>query len=369
MICRNQNPEVNYNKRHEDVMKRLDDIFHSLFMKICQLGLDIRERDRDRDADTFFLKLMISLDIYPGLADDRKNGALCKMAKFYRDIGDHDIYEWIVSKAAEIHDDSMHQEKPCPLLVASLIETSRRAHRDLHELWEQHYMVAGDGSLAIPPVQRSAQHKNAGVASRLLAFPNSIINYSPPALFNQEGLHIAATRGDERILKSLLYRRVEVDAPDLLNHTALYLAAAKGHEACCAELIKWGGDPNKRDSHGTTILEVAAGAGHFKVVKRLVDAGAEVNPTLICCTSSPLQAAVENPEPHLKVALYLLAKGGDVSFRRTDGKNAIDLAEERCVLLAEIMRQKEVLGPQGFFEPPQTFSFNLGHLDFGSGLG
>ena len=365
---------MKYNKRPEDLMKGISDIFHSLFMEVCQLGFELHERGMNSDADRIFMKLLIALEIYPGLADDRKNGALNKMASFYRELGGHDTYEWILTKAAEAHDDSIHQENPCPPLVASLIETSRRADHDLHELWEKYYMVPGEVSLAIPPIQRSAQHKNAGVASRLLARPNSIANYSLPALFNQEGLHIAATRGEEQILKNLLRRGVYVDAPDILNHTALYLAAAKGHEGCCAELIKCKANPNRRDSHGTTILEVAAGAGHFKVVQRLVNAGAEVNPVLPCCTSSPLQAAVENPEPHLKVALYLMGKNGDVSIRRMDGKNAIDLAKERCGFLTaimvqkEIMRQKELLGPPGLFEPFQTFCFNQGHLDFSSGL-
>lgn len=116
-------------------------------------------------------------------------------------------------------------------------------------------------------------------------------------------------------------------------------------------------------------MEVAAGAGHFKVVQQLVNAGAEVNPEIICCTSSPLQAATENPKSPLEVALYLIERKGNVSIPLKDGKNAMDLAEGKSVFQAEFMRQKELRGPQGFFEQPQALSFDQSHLDFGPGLG
>ena len=367
VYCRNRNNPIKYNKGPEDKMKAIRDEFHSLFMRICQLGLQLHERGMDKDAGLIFMKLMIALEKYPGLGDDRKNRALWNIAKFNLDIEDQDEYEWTLTKVAETHDNPMHQEDPCLPLVDSLTKSSKRAGHDLLKLWKTHYMTDGETSLAIPPIQRSAQYRNAGVASRLLAPLNSVAN-SPPALFNQEGLHLAATRGYKQNLKNFLGAGAQVDAPDLHKHTALFLAAAKGHEECCAELIGWGADVNGRDRHGTTILEVAAGAGHFKVVQRLVNAGAEVNPNSVCCTSTPLQAAIENPESPLEVALYLMGQNGDVRIQRQDGKNAIDLAEGRCGFLASIMRQKEVLGPKHFLDPPQVLSFDQRHLEFGPGL-
>lgn len=365
--CRNQDNPVKYNKGPEDKMKVIKDEFHSLFIKIGQLGRQLHEQGMDKDASPIFKELMIALERYHGLGDDRKYNALCNIAEFYRVKGDQDEHEWVLTKAVEAHDPSLHPNDPCPLLAASFSETSGRAADDLVKLWKKSFMVAGETSLAIPPIQRSAQQGNAGVASILLDRPNSIA-HSPPALFNQEGLHIAATRGNEQSLKNFLRAGAQVDAPDLHNHTALFLAAARGHEGCCAELINWKADVNRRDRHGTTILEVAAGAGHLKVVQRLVSAGAEVNPECVCCTSTPLQAAIENAEYPIEVALYLMGKDGDVSIQRKDGKNAIDLAERRCAFLAQIMRQKEFQGPQNFFGPPQTFSFDQSHLDFGPDL-
>lgn len=366
MKCRDPGNPIKYNKEPDNKIKAIRDEFHSLFMDICQVGLQLHERGMDSEAGNVFLKLVSALGKYPGLGDDRKNGALWRIAQFFLDMGDQDEHEEVLTKAAETHDASMHQKDPCPPLVNSLIETSRRADRDLLKLWERVYMVAGETSLAIPPIQRSAQHNNANVASILLAFKS--IEHSPPALFNQESLHIAAIRGHKQNLTNLLRAGAQVDAPDLHNHTPLFLAAAKGHEECCAELIRYGAKVNSRDRHGTTILEVAAGAGHFRVVQQLVDAGADINPELICCTSSPLQAAIENRESPLEVTLYLMGKGGDVSIRRKDGKNAIDLAEERCAFWAEIIRQKDLQSRQGYFHPHQAYSFDQRHLDFGPGL-
>ena len=371
VCCRDQGNPIKYNKQPEDDMKVIRDEFHLLFTEICQLGFQLHKRSRDSDARLIFLKLMIALDIKsPGLVDGRKNVALLKMADFHRDTGDQDIHELILKKAAEAHGDSMPQGDPCLPLVTSLTETSKRADHDLFKLWKKHYMVdeeTSPASLAIPPIQRSTQHRNPGVVSRLLDRPNDIA-HSPPAMFNQEGLHIAATQGYEETLKNLLDAGAQVDALDLHKHTALFLAAAKGHKGCCSELIKRGANLNGRNIHGTTILEVAAGAGHINIVHQLVEAGAEVNPEVTCCTSTPLQAAVENLESPLEIALYLMSKNGDVSVPRTDGKNAIDLAEGRSEFLAHIMRQKEVFGPQGFFDAPQAFSFDQRHLDFGTSL-
>ncbi len=371
VCCRNQENPIKYNKQPEEYMKIIRDEFHSVFMEICQLGVQLHKGGMDGDADRIFRRLMRALDITPGLCDGSKTGALLKMADFHRDMGDPDEHEWILEKAAEAHDISIPQGDPCPPLVTSLTETSERAYHDLRKLWKKHYMVDEDASppsLAIPPIQRSTQHKNPGVASRLLDRPNAIA-LSPPALFNLEGLHIAATQGDEETLKNLLSAGAQVDALDFHGHTALFLAAAKGHKGCCSELIKWGAKVNRRNFHGTTILEVAAGAGHINIVHQLVEARAEVNPPLRCCTSTPLQAAIENLESPFEVALYLMSKNGDVSIRRrADNKNAIDLAERKSGTLAHILRQKEVLGPQGSFDPPQAFSFDQSHLDVGTGL-
>ena len=365
--CKDQNNPAKYNKQPEDDVKAMSTEFHSLFSEICHSGLQLYERGLSIDACIIFMKLMNALERYPRLVDDRKIGAMRKIANFHKEMGDQDEYERVLDKAAKVHGASIYQENPCPPLATSLVETSNRAKYDLHKLWDKEYMSDGRTSLAIPPIQRSAQHRNAGVAASSLAHPNSIAQ-SPPALFNQESLHIAASLGNEEILKVLLKAGAQVDDPDIHRHTALFLAAAKGHDGCCVELIKWRADVNRRNIHGTTILEAAAGAGHLNIVQHLVTAGANVNPDLLCCASSPLQAAIEKPTNFREVALYLIGKGGDVKIQRKDGKNALDLAKKRCGFLARIIGQKQQPGTHEVFEPLQTFYFDQRDLEFGPSL-
>ena len=357
---RPDNP-IKFNQGPENTMQAFRDEFHSLFMRICQIGLQLCDRGMNNDADRVFEKLMFALKKYPGLSDDRKRGALQNMANFHTKMGNQDECEWILMMDAEVagpYDTAVHQEDSCQRLANSMAVTCGTTNCDLREHWKTHFMVPGETSLAVHPIPRSAQHRNAGIASKLSANPNS----SPPALFNQEGLHIAAIHGHEQTITSLLLAGAEVDATDIHHQTALFLAAKKGHEGSCAELLKFRANPNERNHHGNTILEVAAGAGHFSVVQQLVKAGAEVNAEIMCCTSSPLQAAIENPKAAFELVLYLIARGADVSTPRNDGTTAMDLAERRHPCLARILRQ-ELQGQQNFFGQTQLFSFDRSHLD------
>ena len=366
--CHDRDSPDKHNKQVENKMKAISDEFHSLFIGVCHRGFQLHELGLDIEADRVLLKLMMALRTYRGLCDDRKSVALRKIAQFFLDTGDQDEHERVLMMVTEADDIPVHQKDTCLRLADSLIETSKRAYHDLLEHWNEYYIAAEEPSVAIPPIQRSARHKNPRVTLSLMVDRLEDIANTPPALIERGALHIAATHGCEQNLKYLLDFGAQLDAVDLHGHTALFLAAAKGHEGCCAELIKREASVNVRDIHGTTVLEAAAGAGHFQIVQRLVNAGADVNPDFVCCESSPLQAAIENPGSPLEIALYLLGRQGDVSIRRKDDKNAIDLAAKRrgCELLTEIMRQKEQLPPPGFFDPP--FVLDQGLLGLGPDL-
>lgn len=366
--CRARDRHIDLNELPDNYTNTIRDELHSLFMTTCKIGLQLHELEKDEEAHGIFMKLVLALEKYPRLGGARYRGALLKIAKFYQDINDQDELEWLLGKAAQTHNASTLHESPCMWLVQSLTETSERTRDVLLKLWQNKLMIDGDPSLATPCIQRSAQHSNAGVASTMLAQTNSNV-HSPPALFDLQAIHVAATLGSEQNVINFLRAGAQVDVLDIHNQTALFLAAAKGHEGCCAVLILNHANPNARNRHGTTILEVAARAGHFNVVKLLVDAGAEINAPLVCCGSSPLQAAVESLESPDGLALYLMDKHGDVSSQRSDGKSAIDLAEDRGLwVLAQTMRQKEQQGLQGFFEQSQSLPFDQSHLDPGPGL-
>ena len=340
-----------YNKDSNEKTRTIRDDYHWRFMRICHLGFQLHERGNTSDAERLFLRLYGTLQQYPGLSDDSKTSALQKMATFFRDVGDKDECEWVLKKIAETHL-SIRQRNPDKMLASSLVETSKRANDHLLKLWEDNYMDSAETSLALPPIPRLAQLRCTNVAPILAHLPLSI-ERSPPALANLEAIHIVAAQGEEESLGAYLAAGAPVDAADFHNHTALFLAAVKGHDGCCEQLIKHGAKPNGRNHHGTTILEAAAGAGHIDIVKRLVRAGAEVNPDLWCCSSSPLQAAIENAKSPLELGMYLINENADVSVRRSDGKNAIELADDKCPPLASYMRQIQMQGPQDLFNPRQ----------------
>ena len=359
--CRAPDRPTNFNELPDHVTDTIRAELHSLFMAICKTGLQLHELEKDDIAHAILTKLVLTLEKYPGLCDPQKSGALLKIAKFYEDIGDQDEMEWVLGIAAQTHNASALHENPCQLLVQSLLENSNRARDVLLKLWQNKFMVDGEASLAIPPIQRSAQYSVAGVTSTMLAQTTSD-THSAPALFNLQGIHVAALLGSKENVVNFLQAGVQVDVLDLHNHTALFLAAAKGHEECCAALITKGANPNGRDRHGTTILEAAVRAGYLKIVMLLVNAGAEINPHLICCGSSPLQAAVESLESPDGFVFYLLENNADVTFQRRDGKNAIDLAEERKLwALALTMREKQQQGAQGLFEQGPSFPFDINY--------
>ena len=367
--CRAHNRINDFNKLPNTYTNTIRDGLHWLFMTICKIGLQLHELQKDDEAHGIFMKLILALEKYPGLCDDRKRGALLKIAKFYQDIRDQDELEWLLGKAAQTYEISELLEAPCEWLARSLPETSERARDVLFNLWQNNLMVDAESPLAIPPIQRSAQHSNPGIASIMLA-RTAQDTLSSPALFNLQPLHVAATIGSTENVTNFLRAGAQVDVLDYHKHTALFLAAANGHDRCCEVLIKEGAKTDNRDCHGTTILEVAARAGHFNVVKRLIDSGADINPTLICCASSPLQAAIESCGSFDGLVLYLISKNGDVSFPRpSDGKNAIDLAEERGLcILAQTMRERAQRGKRNFFEEPELLSFNQNYLEDGLSL-
>ena len=342
-----------YNNHPDGQTSRFKEIFRLQFVGTCQLGFQLYERGKNGDAGRIFLKLNSALQRYSGIGDNCIHGALWKMASFFKETGDKDEYELVLIKIAETYIPSIHQSNPHRLLANSLYETSKRTNDHLLEFSKEHYMILGEKSLAVPPIQWLAQLRRTDVRSILQHLPDSF-ERSRPALSDQEGLHIAAADGEEEILKALLEAKLPVDALDVHKQSALFLAALNGHDECCAQLIRHDADVTRRNVHGNTILEVAARAGHIEIVKRLVGAGAEVNPNLMCCCSSPLQAAIEKAKSPLELATYLINEGADLTVQRWDGKTALELAENRDESVASYIRGWQRQAAQDFFNQHQV---------------
>ncbi|MEY4592021.1 MAG: hypothetical protein RIR18_916 [Pseudomonadota bacterium] len=87
-------------------------------------------------------------------------------------------------------------------------------------------------------------------------------------------LTIAATEGNEALLKVLLAYKPKLNGRNQHGETALQLAAYKGYEGIVWELLAAGAP---MDTPGWPALIYATFAGHEKIVEMLLNAGADKN--------------------------------------------------------------------------------------------
>ena len=346
----------------------------SVYIYIYELSSEADARAQQGLAQEILLKLLLALERYPGLRDGKKCGVLLKIALFFQRSNDQCEFENVLMKVADLHQTPTLplRPNPYPLLAESLWKTSEKAREILATLWQQHFGIDVPDNLAVPSLQRAAQQPNVNIALAVLSHPETI--RAAPAMLDQQPLHFPAASGSIQILDNLINGGALIDAQDLQGRTPLFLAAENGHEPCCSSLLARGADPNKKDAHGHSIMEVAARGGFLAIIKQLFAWGANINPILGHCASTPLQAAVESSNFSYDLIQFLVDADANVSNQRVvDGKNAIDLAEERgLTIVADSLRQKlmeeaaqsiaEPLSPGGHFSPlaqPSPFEADL----------
>jgi len=300
---------------------------HLLFIDTYRLGAQAFESSYHDQARWIIYALLFALDRYPILHDGRRRDALSKMAVILRELGHQWEYEHVLEIASNIHNavSPLPEEDPCLLLAASLPKTSEETKRVQENLWRE-TSVTNDvpHDLVYPAIHRAAQIRNGGVVATHLAHNHGIDRTL--AIDNQQRSRVAKYLN---ITSDFVQARLEVDARNRCKRTALFLAAAQGLYQCCLSLIAALADPNTRDEHGHTILEVACKGGHLEVAKLLVGVGADINPQLMWCTSSPLQAAIESEKFSNKLVHFLIERGAYFTVQRlADGKTAIDIADD-----------------------------------------
>ena len=299
------------------------------FISVYNLGVQCYDQDLFDQTRWIFYALLSALERYNMLRDGLKRGPLLKMANIFQNLGHQWDCERILTSMTRLH----YQSPPSPvedprlLLANSLPNTSELIAHVLTRLWRE---SAGDaefpGYLLLPALQRAAEIPSAAVTSAILAHHNGINPRQDNWLREQRARVTTSMDCSEDVI----HARLGIDDRDLCGRTALFSAAANGLDQCCLTLILGLASPNSRDRRGHSILEVAAAGGHLDIVKLLIGAGADPNPQLTCCASSPLQAAVDTDNPNMDLVRYLLMQGASVELRRpSDDKTAIDLADQR----------------------------------------
>ena len=249
------------------------------------------------------------------------------------------------------HDD------PCYLLAGSFPGSSEMIRVSLANLWQETVGVGPlDLNLRVPPLHRAVQERNPGIIMAILSDANGLSTH-PPTI-SQQSPQDTASRIAPSISNMVAPLAANTEERDLRNRTALFLAVTNGDEGCCNALLCRNADVNTRDAHGHTALEMAARGGYLNIAIQLTESGALVNPDMGCCSSSPLQAAIESDNFNADLIRYLLDHGALVTLPRYDNKSAIDLADERGLTqLAADMRQI-------FSGTQHQYPFVVGETDF-----
>ena len=314
---------------------------HSLFICIYRIGIEADGRGQCDRARWILFALLRALDAYPGLVDGRKGHVLLKTALILQRLGHRWESEQILVKVAGMYESSAldPHDDPCYLLAGSFPDSSELIRSTLAKLWQE--TIGGDHldlNLSVPPLHRAVQNGNPGIIMAILSDPSGVSSH--PFTASQQSLQDTTIPTTPSASDMVAPVGSNTEERDFRNRTALFLAVANGDEPCCYALVRRSADVNTRDVHGHTALEVAARGGHLNIVRLLTESNAEVNPHMGCCSSSPLQAAIESDKFNLDLVSHLLNLGAWVELHRYDNKSAIDLADERGLTqLAANMRQ------------------------------
>ena len=88
---------------------------------------------------------------------------------------------------------------------------------------------------------------------------------STRGLFGDTPLHVAAIRGDSRIITLLLDAGAEIDARGEYGHTPLHEAVGQGHIEAVRLLLSRGADAGIRNDWGQTARESAQIGGKHEI--------------------------------------------------------------------------------------------------------
>ncbi|NWH66180.1 ANKE1 protein, partial [Geococcyx californianus] len=131
--------------------------------------------------------------------------------------------------------------------------------------------------------------------------------------------------GDVLSLQKAFEEGVPVDTEDKYYRTPLMTACASGNIDVVQYLLEKGADVNAADNFMWTPLHHACYNGHIDIAKLIVKAGAAVDAPSTG-NATPLMRAIEIGR--LDIIYFLISAGADIQTTNSNGKNALDIANE-----------------------------------------
>jgi len=199
------------------------------------------------------------------------------------------------------------------------------------------------------PLFYAVSNSHAVIAEMLIAHGADV--NARRKLSRHAPLHIAAAKGDERMVRLLISSGANINAAPASQATPLHRAATQGHKEVVRILIEAGARSDLRDWEGKTALYaamIARGGDSREIVELLAEAGAKlpavhlaafvgnVEEVRACikkgtsvnarddCESTPLHAAVNGGQA--ETVGFLIDNGADVKARDNYGRVALHLA-------------------------------------------
>ena len=130
----------------------------------------------------------------------------------------------------------------------------------------------------------------------------------------------AVKNGDQFALRSLLQKKVEVNATEADGSTALHWAAYRDDLEDADLLLRAGAKVNAATDLGVTAVWLASQNGSATMVRRLLEAGANPNLALLS-GETPVMVAARSGYP--EIVEQLLAKGANPDARGPRGQTAL----------------------------------------------
>ena len=125
----------------------------------------------------------------------------------------------------------------------------------------------------------------------------------------------AVMRGNKAAVRSLLQRKVDVNAPQVDGTTALHWAVRADDLETIDLLVRAGANVSARNRAGVMPLELAAINGNAAVIERLIKAGADVNKPLNSSGDTALMMSARSGKAEAVKAL--LDRGAQINAKET----------------------------------------------------
>jgi ankyrin repeat protein len=160
------------------------------------------------------------------------------------------------------------------------------------------------------PVADAAMRGDKAAVRTLIA---KKVNVNAPQNDGATPLHWAAFRGDLELAEMLLRAGANPKAANREGSTPLWLACINGDAPMINALLKAGADPNEKLPLGRSPLMIASKTGNVAAMRVLIEAGADPNAKETLRGTTPLMwAADEGQEAAIKV---LIEAGADIKAR------------------------------------------------------